>query len=170
MAYASARVSVEAGAVVQRELRTVGSERAARQVMLDLLHNVRPASGRGDTSFALSGDTLSFTAAGASPLDPEYDWRVTIRPGSAGLEIAAHSVGRGPVARSELLLAGVSRWEVRVLPPRGTEWMDLWVPSPVLPEAVAITLWSDDRPLGPPLTVRMSGAASAAAAAEYIGD
>jgi prepilin-type N-terminal cleavage/methylation domain-containing protein len=170
MAYASAQVSVEAGVVIQDGLRTVGTERAARQALVDLLHNVRPAQGRADTGLVLAGDTLAFTAAGALPLDPDYDWRVTIRPGDDGLVIAARSLGRGPAAQVALRLPRVTRWQVRVLPPRGTEWRDQWMPGPVLPEALAITLWNQDSPFGPPLTVRLSDAASPAPESEYLGE
>ena len=168
MAFASARVSVESSAVIQQNLRTVRSDRAARQTLLDLLHNVRPPRQRGDTSFALSGDTLTFAASGAPPLDPEYDWLVAIHPGDSGLVVAARSLGRGPAARTELRLPRVTRWEVRVLPPRGREWRDQWVQAPVLPEAVGITLWSGEQPLGPPFTVRMSEAAAAPAEFDYM--
>ena len=170
MAYASAQVSVEAGVVIQDGLRAVGSERAVRQALIDLLHNVRPAQGSADTGLVLAGDTLVFTAAGALPLDPDYDWRVTIRPGEEGLVIAARALGRGPAAQATLRLPRVTRWQVRVLPPRGTEWRDEWVPAPVLPEAVAITLWNEDRPFGPPLTVRLSDAASPAPESDYLGE
>ena len=162
MAYAAARVSVESAAVVERELVTLRSERAARQLLLDLLHNVRPARTPADTGLALSAGTLVFTAAGALPLDPERDWRVTMRPGEGGLTISARSLGRGPEARAELRLPRVTGWEVSILPPRGKTWMRDWVPSPALPAAVGITLWDGDRPLGAPLTVRLSDYAALA--------
>jgi prepilin-type N-terminal cleavage/methylation domain-containing protein len=168
MAFASARVSVEAASIIQGKLGSVRSDRAARQTLLDLLHNVRPPRARGDTSFALAGDTLTFTAAGAAPLDPEYDWLIAVRPGDDGLSIDARTLGRGPAARAELRLPRVTRWQVRVLPPRGKEWRDQWVPSPLLPSAVAITLWNHDTVLGPPLTIRMSDAASAPAESDYM--
>lgn len=170
MAFASARVSVEAASIIQGKLTSVRSDRAVRQTLLDLLHNVRPPRGRGDTSFALAGDTLTFTAAGAPPLDPEYDWLVAVHQGDSGLSIAARTVGRGPAARAELRLPRVTRWQVRVLPPRGTEWRDGWVPSPILPSAVAISLWNGETPLGPPLTVRMSDASSAPAESDFMMD
>jgi prepilin-type N-terminal cleavage/methylation domain-containing protein len=168
MAFASARVSAESAAVIQGSLRSLGSDRAARQALLDLLHNVRPPRARGDTSFALSGDTLRFTAAGAAPLDPEYDWLVAIHPADSGLALDARTVGRAPAARTRLRLGRVTRWQVRVLPPGGKEWSDVWVPAPVLPAAVAITLWSDERSPGRPFIVRLSDAASGPAESDYI--
>ena len=170
MALASAQVTAESSAVIHGSLRTVGSDRAARQVLLDLLHNVRPPRVRGDTSLALAGDTLHFTAAGASPLDAEYDWRVTIYPVDSGLVLDARTVGRGPAAHTRLRLGQVTRWQVRILPPGANEWTDNWSPAPVLPAAVAVTLWTGDRSLGPPLVVRMSDASSASASSEYITD
>ena len=168
MAIASAQVSAESAAVIQRSLRSVGSHRATRQALLDLLHNVRPPRVRGDTSFALSGDTLGFTAAGAPPLDTEYDWRVAIYPADSGLVLSARTVGRAPEARVALRLGAASRWEVRVLPPGGKEWKDTWAPAPILPSAVAITFWSDEQPLDRPLIVRMSDASSAPAESDYM--
>ncbi|HEX2217254.1 MAG TPA: prepilin-type N-terminal cleavage/methylation domain-containing protein [Gemmatimonadales bacterium] len=163
LAFAAARVTAESAAFIERDLTALRGERAARQMLLDLLHNVRPPRIRGDTGFALAGDRLTFTAAGAPPLDPEYDWLVDMRPGNDGLAISARSLGRGPVSHAELRLPHVTGWQVRVLAPRATNWRDAWVPSPVLPAAVAITLWSGERPFGPPLTVRLSDAGSAPA-------
>ena len=170
MAYAAAQVSVEAGMVLQDGLRVVSGERAARQTLMDLLHNARPPLSRADTGLVLAGDTLRFTAAGAPPLDPEYDWRVDMAPSGEGLRITARTLGRGPAARATLRLAHVTRWQVHVLPPRASEWLDAWVAGPVLPDAVGITLWSGERRLGAPLTVRLSGAASPAPTAEYLGE
>jgi prepilin-type N-terminal cleavage/methylation domain-containing protein len=168
MAYASAKVTADASAMLQSGLRVVRSERAARETLLDLLHNVRPQRQRGDTSFALLGDTLKFTAAGATPLDPEHDWFVSIHPGESGLEIDARVLGRGPAMRSRLELSDIRRWEVRVLPPRATEWKSVWTPGAVLPSAVAITLWTGESRSDAPLTIRLSEAASAMAEADYM--
>jgi prepilin-type N-terminal cleavage/methylation domain-containing protein len=170
MAFASARVSADSYAVITRRLADVRGERAARQTLLDLLHNVRPPRVRSDTAFALSGDTLRFIAAGAPPLDPDYDWLVAIEPGDSGLSLVGRSMGRGPAASLRLRLPHVTRWQVRVLPPRGNEWKDVWSPAPVMPEAVAMTLWIGDEPAGPPFTVRLSEASSAPAEAEFIMD
>jgi prepilin-type N-terminal cleavage/methylation domain-containing protein len=170
MAFASARVSAESHALIVRRLAAVQGDRAARQALLDLLHNVRPPRARGDTAFALSGDTLRFTAAGAALLDPEYDWLVSIEPDDSGLSLVGRSIGRGPAASTRLRLPRITRWQVRVLPPRATEWKDVWTPAPVMPEAVAITLWNGDEPAGPPLTIRLSDASSAPAEADFIMD
>ena len=170
MAVASAQVSAGSAAVIRGSLRAAGSDRAARQVLLDLLHNVRPPLVRGDTSLALSGDTLRFTAAGAPPLDAEYDWMVSIHPAVGGLVLEARTVGRAPPARAALRLGRATRWEVLVLPPGGRDWKDRWAPAPVLPAAVAITLLDGDRALGSPLVVRLSDAASGPSESEYIAE
>ena len=170
MAIASAQVTAESSAVIHGSLRTVGSDRAARQVLLDLLHNVRPPHLRGDTSLALAGDTLHLTAAGASPLDAEYDWRITIYPVDSGLALDARTLGRAPAAHTRLRLGQVTRWQVRILAPGARDWTDNWSPAPVLPAAVAVHLWTGGRPLGPPLVVRMSDASSAPAGSEFLTD
>lgn len=161
MAFATARLSAESAAIVERELLTVRSERAARQLLLDLLHNVRPPRVRGDTGLALSGGTLTFTAAGAPPLDPERDWKITMRSADDGFSIAAQALGRGPGAVAELRLPQVTAWQVRVLPLRGNTWREEWASSPILPAAVAITLRRGERTLGAPVTVRLSDASAA---------
>jgi prepilin-type N-terminal cleavage/methylation domain-containing protein len=170
MAYASARVSVESAAVIRSGLVSVQSDRAARQVLLDLLHNVRPSRGRGDTSFALSGDTLTFTAAGAPPLDPEYDWLVAVRPDEEGLALVARSVGRGPASRRTVRLPRITRWQVRALPPHGREWTETWAPGALLPGGVGITFWSGERQLGSPLTIRMSEASATPAESDLFAE
>ncbi len=167
MAVGAARVSAESAAVLDRELVSLRSERAARQVLLDLLHNVRPARTRGDTGLALSAGTLTFTAAGAPPLDPEYDWLISMRPGDDGLAIIARSLGRMPAA-VELRLPQVTGWQVRVLPPRGTTWLEEWAASPILPAAVTIALWRGEEPMGAPLTVRLSDAAASPEPTEWM--
>jgi prepilin-type N-terminal cleavage/methylation domain-containing protein len=168
MAYAAAKVTADASATLDRGLRVVRAERGAREMLLDLLHNVRPQRLRGDTSFALLGDTLEFTAAGATPLDPEHDWFIRIYPDSAGLAVDARVLGRGPATRSRLELTDIKHWEVRVLPPRGTEWQDVWTPAAVMPAAVAVRLWGDGAQPEAPLTIKLSEAASSLAEADYM--
>ncbi len=157
LAYAAAKVSVESQTRMEAGLRDVRSERALRQTLLDLLHNVRAPRQRGDTSLLLKGDTLWFVAAGAAPLDPEYDWLVELHPGPAGLEFAATSTGRSPSARLGFRVPRVTRWDVSVLPPAGAEWRRDWSAAAVLPRGIAITLWHDSIPLAP-LAVRLSDA------------
>jgi prepilin-type N-terminal cleavage/methylation domain-containing protein len=167
MALASAQVSAASAAAIRGSLRTAGSERAARQALFDLLHNVRPPLSRGDTSFALVGDTLRFSAAGAPPLDAEYDWMISVFAGDSGLALHARTLGRGPAARTAMRLGPATRWQVLVLPPGAREWRREWAPAPVLPAAVAITLFDRERALGPPLVVRLSEASSGPPSSEY---
>lgn len=158
LAVAAAQVSVESQERLDASLRGVRSDRAVRQTLLDLLHNVRPPRRAGDTSLTLKGDTLRLVAAGAAPLDPDYDWLVELHPGPGGLEFAAASLGRSPSARIAFRVPRVTRWEVSVLPPGGQAWLREWSQSAVLPRGVAMTFWHDSVLLGPPLTVRLSGA------------
>ena len=51
---------------------------------------------------------------------------------------------------------GVTRWEVQVLAPGASQWMSEWPATTVMPRAVAIGLWHDSEPLGPPLQVVLS--------------
>jgi prepilin-type N-terminal cleavage/methylation domain-containing protein len=170
MAVGSAQVSAASARVIHGSLQVVGSDRATRQVLLDLLHNVRPPLARGDTSLALGGDTLRFTAAGASPLDAEYDWMVAIHAVDGSLTLDARTAGRAPAARSAMRLGRATGWRVLVLPPGAREWRTEWAPAAVLPAAVAITLLEGERPLGPPLVVRLSDAASGPSESEYLAE
>ena len=156
-ALVAARVSAEAHARLDAGLRSVQSDRAVRQTLLDLLHNVLAPRQRADTSLVLKGDTLRFVAAGAPPLDPDYDWLLELRPGPAGLELAARTLGRAS-ARIGFRIPRVTRWEVRVWGPGDTEWRREWAQAAMPPRGIAITFWGDSQPLGPPLTVRLSEA------------
>jgi prepilin-type N-terminal cleavage/methylation domain-containing protein len=150
-AYAAARVSAEAQARVVTDLRSVRSERAARQTVLDLLHNVRLPRQRGDTAFMLRNDTLSFVAAGAPPLDPDYDWLVTLRSGGDRFELTAVSLGGTERARVGFRWPGVSGGAVRVLAPGGATWMREWPQATVVPRAVSITFTGVSGAGPPPL-------------------
>jgi prepilin-type N-terminal cleavage/methylation domain-containing protein len=156
VAFAAAQVSVETRARLEGDLRAVRSERGARQSLMDLLHNVRLPRRSGDTAFVLRGDTLSFIAAGAAPFDDDYDWRITLRPGAAGVEIAASPLGWTPSRGVAFRMANVTRTEVRALAPGGSEWMREWALGRVVPRAVAITFWRDSAPMGPTLYVALS--------------
>lgn len=166
LAVAAAQVSVESQERLDASLRGVRSDRAMRQMLLDLLHNVRPPRRAGDTSLVLKGDTLWLVAAGAAPLDPDYDWLVKLHLGPAGLEVAAASLGRSPSARIAFRVPRVTRWEVSLLPPGGSEWQREWSQAAVLPRGVTISFWHDSVPLGSPLMVRLSDALPSGWAAE----
>ena len=110
---------------------------------------------------------MSFVAAGGGPpLDSDYDWLVTIGPSSDGLALQATPVGRAPPAQVVVRLSGVTRWEVRVLAPRGSQWLEEWPKTTVMPRAVAIRFWHDSEPIGLPLHVVRSLAQPIAASGE----
>jgi len=97
-------------------------------------------------------------AGGAPPLDPDYDWLVTLQPRSGALDLSAAPIGHAPAAPAQVAfrVPGVTRWEVQVLAPGASQWLAEWPTTTVMPRAVAIGLWHDSEPLGPPLQVVLS--------------
>lgn len=168
VAYGAAHLSIDTRARLGADLRAVQDARALRELLQDALRNARPPQAPQDPKFTLEADRLSFVAAGAGPpLDAEHDWLVTIGPDSGGLELVATSVGRAPATRIAFHLPGVTRWEVRVLAPGGSEWLAEWPPSLVMPRAVAVMLWQGAEPAGPRLQVPLTPA-PAGLAQEYL--
>jgi hypothetical protein len=156
-AYAMAHLSLETRARLDEDLGTVQSTRILREVLQDALRNARAPQRRGDTTFGLAGGRLTFIAAGAGPpFDPDYDWRITVDTDSGGLELVGTPVGRAPAARVALRVPGVTRCDVQVLVPDGSEWRSEWPPTTVMPRAVAVTLLHQDSPVGPPLEVTLT--------------
>ncbi len=154
-AYAAAQVSVEGQTRLQGALRGVQGDRVVRQTLLDLLHNARTPRQSGDPAFLLQGDTLSFVAAGVAPLDPEFDWLITLRSSTAGMELTAAPMGRVPPREVGFRLPSVTRYEVQVLAPGSSEWQREWAQVTVLPQAVAIAFWRDSEPLSPQFRVAL---------------
>ena len=154
VAYGALTVSIDArdrlGAAMAAEQRA----RVTRELLVDVLRNTRTPQRTGDTTFTLDGDTLTFVAAGGGPpLDADCDWRVTITPDAGGLRFIAIPVGRAPTAEVAFRLPGVTRMDVRVLAPTGSEWVDTWPATMVTPRAIAITLWNRDQRIEPPVRV-----------------
>ena len=90
LAYAAAQVSFDARARLGANLRTLQGARAVRALLQDALRNARTPQRQGDAGFTLKDGRLSFVAAGgAPPLDPDYDWLVTLQPRSGGLDLSA---------------------------------------------------------------------------------
>lgn len=154
IAYSVLQVSLGARDRLTLALNSAQRSRATREVLVDALRNLRTPQRRGDTTFVLGGDTLTFVSAGGgAPLDAECDWRVTIAPANGGLRFYATPVGRAPVVAVSFLLPGVTRMDVRVLAPTGNDWLDTWAPTMITPRAVAITLWDHSRVIDPPVRV-----------------
>ena len=159
LAYAAAQVSFDARARLGANLRTLQGARAVRALLQDALRNARTPQRQGDAGFTLKDGRLSFVAAGgAPPLDPDYDWLVTLQPRSGGLDLSAAPIGHAPAAPAPVAfrVPGVTRWEVQVLAPGASQWMAEWPATTVMPRAIAIGLWHDSEPLGPPLQVVLS--------------
>jgi len=144
LAYGAAQVSYDAHARLSAELRALQQARALRELLQDALRSARAPQRPGDSLFTLHSGRLSFvTAGGGPPLDPDYDWLLTIEPGADGLELSA-----------------VTRWDVRALAPGASQWLEEWPRTAVMPRAVVITLWHDAEPLGLPLQVRVGAGAA----------
>jgi hypothetical protein len=157
VAYAAAHLSFETRARLDEDLGTVQRTRILREVLQDALRNARPPQRLGDTTFGLAGGRLTFVAAGAGPpFDPDYDWRIVVEADSGGLELVGSPVGWAPAARVAIRVPGVTRCDVQVLAPHGSEWMSEWPPTTVMPRAIAVTLLHQDVPVGPPLEVTLT--------------
>jgi general secretion pathway protein J len=161
LAYGAARITGDTRTQLNQHLRSVHAARGARELLPDLLHNVRAPQRRGDTTMILRGDTLWLIAAGVVPFDPDYDWLVELHPGPGGLEVDGLARGLSPPARVRFRLPEVTRWEVALLPAKGSEWNRDWSPAAGSPRAVRVTLWNDTQPVGLPVVVRLPGARSA---------
>src|SRR5256885_16487053 len=94
LAYGAARVSYDAHARLSADLRALQQARALRELLQDALRSARAPQRPGDPLFTLHAGRLSFvTAGGGPPLDPDYDWLLTIEPGADGLALSATPVG-----------------------------------------------------------------------------
>jgi prepilin-type N-terminal cleavage/methylation domain-containing protein len=156
LAYGAAQVSYDAHARLGADLRGLQEVRALRELLRDALRGARAPQRPGDPLFTLQAGRLSFvTAGGGPPLDPDFDWLVAIAPGAEGLELSATPVGRVPAIPVAIRVPAVTRWEVRARAAGATPWLSEWSKTSALPRVVAITLWHDATPVGPPLQVRL---------------
>src|SRR2546428_375393 len=152
LAYGAAQVSYDAHARLTADLRALQQTRALRELLQDALRSARAPQRPGDPLFTLHAGRLSFvTAGGGPPLDPDYDWLLTIGVGSGGLELSAIPVGRAPAAVVTIRFPTVTRWDVQARAAGAAPWLEEWPATSVMPRAVAITLWHDAEPLGLPL-------------------
>ncbi|PYO33984.1 MAG: hypothetical protein DMD37_13635 [Gemmatimonadetes bacterium] len=163
LAYGAAQVSYDAHARLSADLRAVQQGRAFRELLQDALRSARAPQRPGDPLFTLHAGRLSFvTAGGGPPLDPDYDWLLTVGPTAdgGGLELSATPVGRVPAAVVTIPVPDVTRWDVRALAPSLPQWLEEWPRTTLLPRAVAITMWHDSTPVGLPLQVRVGAGAA----------
>lgn len=95
------------------------------------------------------------TAAGAPPLAPGIDWRVTLSTDGDGVVARAEPLGRGDGVRSVRAPAGTRGVETELLY-RGS-WVSSWSSDSELPEALRLTFWDEEGPTGNPLVVALPG-------------
>jgi prepilin-type N-terminal cleavage/methylation domain-containing protein len=156
LAYGAAQVSYDAHARLRADVDALQEAQALRELLQDALRTARAPERPGDARFTLHAGRLSFvTAGGGPPLDPDYDWLVTIEPGAGGLQLSATPVGRAPAAQVTIRAPGVTRWDVRARLAGTSGWLEEWPMTTVLPSAVAITMWHDSTPVGLPLQARV---------------
>ena len=156
LGYGAAQVSYDAHARLRADVNALQEAQALRELLQDALRSARAPQRPGDPRFTLHAGRLSFvTAGGGPPLDPDYDWLVTIEPGADGLRLSATPVGRAPAAQVTIRAPGVTRWDVRARLAGASGWLEEWPTTTVLPSAVAITMWHDSTPVGLPLQVRV---------------
>jgi prepilin-type N-terminal cleavage/methylation domain-containing protein len=150
--YAMAQASFDARTSLATHLRQVESARALRELLRDALRNARAPQRPGDPGVVLSGNRLSFVAAGgAAPLDPDYDWQITIAPSGRGLQFVAIPLGHAPATQVAFTVPGVTRWSVQLLSPQGADWLSDWSEPKLMPRAVMISFWNGARPAIAPL-------------------
>ena len=157
LGFSAAKVSFDSGARLESNLRTLQSERAVRQMIGDALRNAQPPQQPLDQGFELRNDSLSFVAAaGTSPLDPDYDWLVTVEPAGNRVEFTARPLGHAPPVEVRFPLPQVTRWDVRVMTAGSTAgWLREWPGGTLMPRAVEMKFWNDSLPVGPPLLVTL---------------
>jgi prepilin-type N-terminal cleavage/methylation domain-containing protein len=158
VAYAMAQAAADARARLTTQLRDVQSARAAREMLRDALRNARAPGHAGDPrgGILLSNGTLSFVAAGgATPLDPDYDWRFTIAPAPGGLTVTAVAMGHAEPAQVVFSVPDVTRWRVWLLASDGQTWRSDWSEPKLMPRAAVLAFWKGDRLLGLPLHIAL---------------
>ena len=156
MAVAAAQVSFDARVRLGADLRALQGERAARQLIADALRNAEPPQRPEDPGFQVQANRLSFVAAGGPPpLDPDYDWLISVGPDGGGVTFTAKPLGHAPPAAVSFPLPRVTRWDVRVLVPGRPEGITEWPSGPVMPNAVEMKFWNDSVPAGSPLRVAL---------------
>jgi prepilin-type N-terminal cleavage/methylation domain-containing protein len=148
VAYAAAQAGIDARTRVASGLRAVQSSRSAREILRDALRNARAPQDSSDLrgGFVLTNNKLSFVAAGgATPLDPDFDWRFTVVSDHGHVRITAVAVGHADPAGVTFLVPDATRWTVWMLGPDGTTWQAEWSEADGMPRAVVVAFWNGDR-------------------------
>src|SRR2546423_10339527 len=110
LAYGAAQVSYDAQARLRANIGALQEARALRELLQDALRSARAPQRPGDPRFTLHAGRLSFvTAGGGPPLDPDYDWLLTIEPAADGLALSAPPADRVPATPATI--------RVSILPP-----------------------------------------------------
>jgi prepilin-type N-terminal cleavage/methylation domain-containing protein len=157
LAYSAAQVAVDARVRMSAHLHDVESARAVRIWLTDALRNARVPLRPGDPGFDLENGRLSFVAAGgAAPLDPDYDWRITVLAGQRGLQFVATPLGHAPPDQVAFSVPDVTRWDVQVLDPDGGQWRSDWSTQNVMPRAISIAFWHNSVTAASPIHVVLS--------------
>src|SRR3989454_9992302 len=160
LAYGAAQVSYAAHARLSAELRALPAARGWRELLRAALRGARAPQRPGDSLFTLHAGRLSFvTAGGGPPLDPDYDWLLTIEPGPDGLELSATPVGRAPATPVTIRVPAGARWDARALAPGASQWLEEWARPAGVPRAVVVTLRDDGGPSRVPMDVRVGAGA-----------
>lgn len=154
LAYSAAQVAVDTRARMTARLHDVESARAVRILLTDALRNARTPQRPSDPGFNLRDNRLSFVAAGgAAPLDPDYDWRITVTPDARGLAFIAQPLGHAPATQVAFRVPDVTRWDVQVLDNDGSQWRPDWTNDKVLPRAIAIAFWHNSVTAAMPIRI-----------------
>src|SRR5207244_1466806 len=141
LAYGAAQVSYDAHARLRADVDALQEAQALRELLQDALRSARAPQRPGDPRFTLHAGRLSFvTAGGGPPLDPDYDWLVTIEPGADGLRLSATPVGRAPAAQVTIRAPGVPRRHVAARLAGGSGWLGGWPTTAGLASAGAVTV------------------------------
>jgi prepilin-type N-terminal cleavage/methylation domain-containing protein len=157
LAFSAAGVAIDARARLTARLDQVQSARAVRTLLTDALRNARIPTRPGDPGFDLQNGRLSFVSAGgAAPLDPDYDWRITLTPDARGLSFVATALGHTTPAQVAFRVPDVTRWDVQVLEPDGSQWQSNWSDNRVMPRAVSIAFWHNSVTAVMPIRIVLS--------------
>lgn len=154
VAIATTQATLDARTRLTAHLETVQRARAAQEILRDALRNARAQSRADDPDggVTLANGTLTFVAAGgAAPLDPDYDWRFTVAPGTDGLRVTAVAMGHAQPAVVSFVVPEVTRWQVWLLAANGSEWRTSWTDPRWLPRAIVIGFWHGRDPVGLPM-------------------